>query len=133
MLIANAAYRRAIVRMCAEQIRVIEGRLDQACGTRFDQQLQSCEDLGTVAKLLLVLQRRTELKGAESGWLEELSQLSPAEQDERAVELVCHPCLLTPQPATTAAPMRSLGATHSRAHSPHRRGFSSTGLTPSSV
>lgn len=88
VLVANAAYRRAIVRLCVEQLREVEGRLDQGCGTRFEQQLQSCEDLGTVARLLLVLQRRTELRGAESSWLEELALFSPAEMDERAIEMV---------------------------------------------
>jgi len=87
VLVANSAYRRAIVRLCTEQIREIEGRLEQGCGTRFEQQLQNCEDLGAVARLLIVLQRRTELKGAESGWLEELAVLPPAELDERAIEM----------------------------------------------
>ena len=55
VLVANAAYRRAIVRLCTEQIREVEGRLEQGCGTRFEQQLQNCEDLGAVARLVLVL------------------------------------------------------------------------------
>ena len=65
----------------------IEGRLEQSVGPRFEPQLQSCDDLCGVARLILMLQRRTELRDAESGWLEELAQLSPAELDENPPKL----------------------------------------------
>jgi hypothetical protein len=83
----SAAYKRAVVRSCAEQLREIEGRLDQSCGARWEQQLQSCDDLGTVARLILALQRRSSLRSPESGWLDELASLKPEEVDRRAVEL----------------------------------------------
>ena len=68
-------YKKAIVRACCDRLREIEGRLEQSVGPRFEQQLQSCDDLCGVARLILMLQRRTELRDAESGWLEELAQL----------------------------------------------------------
>lgn len=83
----SAAYKRAVVRSCAEQLREIEGRLEQPCGARWEQQVQSCDDLGTVARLILALQRRSNLRRPASGWLEELASLKPEEVDRRAVEL----------------------------------------------
>ena len=80
-------YKKAIVRACCDRLREIEGRLEQSVGPRFEQQLQSCDDLCGVARLILMLQRRTELRDAESGWLEELAQLSPAEVDENPPKL----------------------------------------------
>ena len=88
VLISSAGYRKAVVRHCTEQIREIEGRMEQSSGPRWEQQLQTCEDLACVAKLLLALQRRAELKEIDNAWLEELSQLSSAEIDDRAIELV---------------------------------------------
>ncbi|KAL1528317.1 hypothetical protein AB1Y20_009672 [Prymnesium parvum] len=90
VLVANVAYRRAIVRLCVEQIREIEGRLEQGCGVRFEQQLQGCDDLAGVARALAVLQRRTQLHAADSGWLDELAVLPAAELDERAIEMTRH-------------------------------------------
>jgi hypothetical protein len=83
----SAAYKRAVIRACAEQLREIEGRMEQPCGARWEQQVQSCDDLGTVARLILALQRRSSLRSPESGWLEELASLKPEEVDRRAVEL----------------------------------------------
>ena len=80
-------YKKAIVRACCDRLREIEGRLEQSVGPRFEQQLQSCDDLCGVARLILMLQRRTELRDAESAWLEELAQLSPAEVDENPPKL----------------------------------------------
>ena len=80
-------YKKAIVRACCDRLREIEGRLEQSVGPRFEQQLQSCDDLCGVARLILMLQRRTELRDTESGWLEELAQLSPAELDENPPKL----------------------------------------------
>ena len=80
-------YKKAIVRACCDRLREIEGRLEQSVGPRFEPQLQSCDDLCGVARLILMLQRRTELREAESGWLEELAQLSPAELDENPPKL----------------------------------------------
>ena len=103
VLIATNAYRKAVVRHATEQIREIEGRLTLASGSRFEAQLHACDDLAGVARLLLALQRRTELKcTADNGWLEELSQLSPADVDERAIELV------RPEPTPTLSPKREL-------------------------
>ena len=73
------------------QLREIEGRLDQGCGPRWEQQLHGCEDLAGVARLLLMVQRRTELRSADSAGIEELGQLSVTEIDERAVEMVRSP------------------------------------------
>lgn len=89
VLISSAGYRKAIVRHCTEQLREIEGRLEQSCGPRWEQQLQSCEDLAGVAKLMLTLQKRADLKEIDNVWLDELSQLSVADIDDRAIELVC--------------------------------------------
>ena len=85
-LSSSQCYRRAVVRACAEQLRVIEGRLDVGCGPRFEEQL-SQDDLNGVARAILTLQRRTELC-SETAWLDELARLSSAEVDERCVELV---------------------------------------------
>ena len=52
----SVAYKRAVVRACAEWLREIEGRLAQPCGARWDQQLAGCDDLATVARLVLSLQ-----------------------------------------------------------------------------
>ena len=94
-------YKKAIVRACCERLREIEGRLEQSVGPRFDQQLQSCDDLCGVARLILMLQRRTELKDADSGWLDELAQLSPAELDENPAKLVRRPY---PRPTRSPRP-----------------------------
>lgn len=83
----SVAYKRAVVRACAEWLREIEGRLAQPCGARWDQQLAGCDDLATVARLVLSLQRRSSLKTAESGWLEDLATLKPEEADKRAVPI----------------------------------------------
>ena len=88
ILIQNMPYRRAVIRHCAEQIREIEGRLVQGCGTRFEQQLQGCDDMNTVARLLLVLQRRADMKDVDNGWLEELSTIKPDDLDDRCIEMV---------------------------------------------
>ena len=87
VLISSAGYKRALVRHCTEQLREIEGRMEQASGPRWEQQLQSCEDLGSVAKLMIALQRRADLKDVDNGWLEELAQLSASDIDDRAIEL----------------------------------------------
>ena len=94
-------YKKAIVRACCDRLREIEGRLEQSVGPRFDQQLQSCDDLCGVARLILMLQRRTELKDADSGWLDELAQLSPAELDENPAKLVRRPY---PRPTRSPRP-----------------------------
>ena len=67
-------YKKAIVRACCDRLREIEGRLEQSVGPRFEQQLQSCDDLCGVARLILMLQRRTELRDSDSGWLEARSR-----------------------------------------------------------
>ena len=67
-------YKKAIVRACCDRLREIEGRLEQSVGPRFEQQLQSCEDLCGVARLILMLQRRTELRDSDSVWLEARSR-----------------------------------------------------------
>ena len=68
------AYKRAVIRVCIEQLREIEGRLEQGCGARWEQQLYGCDDLGTVARLIIALQRRAQLHTDDMGWLEQLSQ-----------------------------------------------------------
>lgn len=88
VLISSAGYRQAVVRHCTEQLREIEGRMEHTSGPRFEHQLQSCEDLAGVAKLMLTLQKRADLKPVDNAWLEELAKLSAADIDERAIELV---------------------------------------------
>jgi hypothetical protein len=88
ILIPSLGYRKAVVRHCVEHLREIDGRLDQGCGPRFESQLQNCDDLSVVAKMMLTLMKRVGAsKGADTAWLEELTQLSPADVDERAIEL----------------------------------------------
>ena len=117
ILIQNAAYRRACIRHCTAQIREIEGRLEQGCGTRFEQQLQSCDDLNSVARLLLQLQRRADMKDVENGWLEELTTIKPDDLDERCIEMVRAPsssprslphlaCVPLSQPRASSTPRR---------------------------
>jgi hypothetical protein len=87
ILVPSLGFRKAVVRHCTDQLREIEGRFERASGPRWEQMLHSCEDLSGVARLVLALQRRIEaFKAADSAWLDELSQLSPGELDERAVE-----------------------------------------------
>ena len=88
VLISSAGYRKAVVRHCTEMLREIEGRLEQPSGPRWEQSLASCEDLAGVGRLLLTLQRRSSLADADNTWLEELAQLSAADIDERAIEMV---------------------------------------------
>ena len=88
VLISSLGYRKAVVRHCTEQLREIEGRLEQPSGPRWEHSLAACEDLGGVGRLLLTLQRRTSLANADNTWLEELSQLKPDDVDDRAIELV---------------------------------------------
>lgn len=89
ILISSMGYRKAVVRHFVEQLRELEGRLEKASGPRWETQLHSCEDLAGVARLMLTLQRRIAPKGIDNTWLEELAQLSAADIDERAIELVC--------------------------------------------
>ena len=58
VLISSLGYRKAVVRHCTEQLREIEGRLEQPSGPRWEHSLAACEDLGGVGRLLLTLQRR---------------------------------------------------------------------------
>lgn len=86
--LSSLGYRKAVVRYSTEVLRELEGRLPQPSGPRWETQLQACEDLAGVARLVLALQRRSEaLKGTvDNTWLEELSQMKVEEIDERAVE-----------------------------------------------
>lgn len=101
LLLSSMGFRKAVVRHCMEQLREIEGRLPQASGPRWEQQLQTCEDLSGVAKMVLALQRRSESTTGKTGavaggggsaaaldnvWVEELSQLKTEEVEDRAVE-----------------------------------------------
>ena len=88
VLISSLGYRKAVVRHCTEQLREIEGRLEQPSGARWEQGLANCEDLAGVGRLLLALQKRSELADADNSWLEELAQLSSEKIDDRAIELV---------------------------------------------
>ena len=99
-------YKRAIVRACCDKLREIEGRLEQSVGPRFEQQLQSCDDLCGVARLILMLQRRTELRDFDSGWLEARSGRPQIENTARKPNLNperCFPLSLSP---TGARPSR---------------------------
>ena len=116
-------YKKAIVRACCDRLREIEGRLEQSVGPRFEQQLQSCEDLCGVARLVLMLQRRTELRDSDSVWLEVRSRPptkptptpspspKPAAHCRRGSPLTPTPvetypfdCLRAAAPATAPAP-----------------------------
>ena len=88
VLISSIGYKKAIVRHCTDHLREIEGRLEFAIGPRWEHMLNGCEDLISVGKLIIALQRRTELRGAESVLIEELLQLSSAEADERAINII---------------------------------------------
>lgn len=88
VLVSQSGYRKAIIRHCTELLREIEGRFEASSGPRWESQLQSCEDLAGVGRLILTLQRRTTLHTTvDNAWLEELAQLSSAEIDERAIDL----------------------------------------------
>jgi pyruvate/2-oxoglutarate dehydrogenase complex dihydrolipoamide acyltransferase (E2) component len=88
MLPSRAAETGQFARRCAERLRGIEARLDYSCGSRWQSQLDTCDDLASVARLLLPLQQRCEaLPGADNAWLEKLIVLSPAELAEQCAEL----------------------------------------------
>ena len=88
VLISSLGYRKAVVRHCTEQLREIEGRLEQPSGPKWEQTFKNCEDLAGVGKLMLTLQKRTtELADADNSWLEELKELSTEKIDDRAIEL----------------------------------------------
>ena len=76
-------------RGCAERLRSIEARLDYSCGSRWQGQLSVCDDLPSVARLLLPLQVRCGalLAGSDSGWLESLAAMSAAELETQSSEL----------------------------------------------
>ena len=90
VLVSSLGYRKAVVRHCIEQLRELEGRLEQTSGPRWELQLHNCEDLAGVAKLIIMLQRRVDLPEVDNVWLEKLAQLPTAELDERAVEMTRH-------------------------------------------
>ena len=54
----NANFKKAFARGCADRLRAIEGRLDHGCGNDWLAELDACEDLNCVAKLLLALQKK---------------------------------------------------------------------------
>ena len=51
VLISSLGYRKAVVRHCTEQLREIEGRLEQPSGPRWEHSLAACEDLGGVGRV----------------------------------------------------------------------------------
>ena len=102
VLISLESYRKAIVRQFTEELREIEGRLEQPSAPRWSMSLGTCEDITGVAKLLLALQKRSTLNDASHAWLEELAHLSAAEIDMRAIELVRS---LAPTRAPSSAPL----------------------------
>ena len=116
VLVSQSGYRKAIVRHCTELLREIEGRFEASSGPRWESQLQSCEDLAGVGRLILTLQRRTTLHTTvDNAWLEELAQLSSAEIDERAIDLtrkvkhrISALCVHVPYPVD---PVQLVGAT----------------------
>ena len=99
-------YKKAIVRACCDRLREIEGRLEQSVGLRFEQQLQSCEDLCGVARLVLMLQRRTELRDSDSVWLEVRSRPptkpTPKPSPSPKLPLCRRGSPLTPTPVETS-------------------------------
>ena len=84
----NAVFKKAFARSCADRLRGIEGRLDRGCGINWTMQLEECDDMHTVAKLLLFLQRRSgALRGIDCSWIEEISELSQSSLDEQQADL----------------------------------------------
>jgi hypothetical protein len=88
MLSSRAAEASQFARRCAERLRSIEARLDYSCGSRWQSQLDTCDDLAAVARLLLPLQQRCgALPGADNAWLEKLSVLGSVELAAQCTEL----------------------------------------------
>eukprot|EP00962_Isochrysis_galbana_P006078 scaffold1645_cov79-Isochrysis_galbana.AAC.2 len=88
MLSSRAAEASQFARRCAERLRSIEARLDYSCGSRWQSQLDTCDDLAAVARLLLPLQQRCgALPGADNSWLEKLSDLGSDELAAQCAEL----------------------------------------------
>ena len=83
----NPGLRRAFIKGCIDRLREIEARLDHGCSWRWMEQLDRCEDMPTVAKLLLPLQRRTHLRDLDNAWLEELTNFTPDSLEEQQAEL----------------------------------------------
>ena len=84
----NAVYKRQFARNCAEKLRNLEGRLDRGCGKAWLTELEKCEDVPGLARLLLQLLRRcTTLEGPDDGWLEELTSLPLSTVEEQQAEL----------------------------------------------
>lgn len=69
----NVFVKRTFIHVCTGRLREVEVRLDHGCSGRWLQQLDRCEGLSGLARLLLALQRRAHLQGLENGWLEELA------------------------------------------------------------
>jgi len=85
---SHSAESGPFARGCAERLRSIEGRLDYSCGGRWQAQLDVCEDLATVARLLTPLQQRCgALPDADSSWLARLGGMGAEELDAQASEL----------------------------------------------
>ncbi|KAL1499084.1 hypothetical protein AB1Y20_013598 [Prymnesium parvum] len=83
----NSVFKKAFVRGCTDRLREIEVRLDHGCSAKWLRQLEQCEDLAGVARLLLALQRRTPLHALDNAWLESLESLDPSEVEEQQAEL----------------------------------------------
>ena len=86
---SNAVYKRQFARNCAEKLRDVEGRLDRGCGKAWFTELEKCEDVPGLARLLLQLQRRcvTLPSGQDDSWLEELTSLPLSTVEEQQAEL----------------------------------------------
>ena len=83
----NATFKRTFIRGCTDRLREIEVRLDHGCSGRWLNQLDQCEDMSGVAKLLLPLQRRTQVGDLDNRWLEELISSAPDALEDQQAEL----------------------------------------------
>eukprot|EP00966_Prymnesium_polylepis_P125363 2898857-Prymnesium_polylepis.1 len=83
----NSVFKKAFIRGCTDRLKEIEARLDYGCSGKWLRELDRCEDLAGVARLLLTLQKRTPIEKVDNAWLEELETLDAAALEEQQAEL----------------------------------------------
>ena len=85
---SSGNFQRTFLRSCADRMKALELRLDHGCGPGWLRQVDRCEDLAALGRLLLPLQRCCAgLRRLDNAWLERLSALSPAELEEQHGDL----------------------------------------------
>lgn len=83
----KADFKKAFIRGCTDRLREIEARLDYGCSGVWLREVDRCDDLQTIARLLRRLQRRTPVGKVDNTWLEELQGLDAAAVEEQQAEL----------------------------------------------